>query len=175
MQASSPTGIAFLRHDSPETALSVLVALTFRIASSSDALQTVLCQLYSMESKRNLQAASDLSVSIMSCAGPAYIVIDGLDEIEVSERELLLSHLLLILDRATDIWLFISSRAESDINEKLESKSEILQVDKKNDQGIHAFVQFRTERWFTRQRFYADEQAEIQSRLKNLAPRSAGQ
>lgn len=53
--------------------------------------------------------------------GITYLIIDGLDEIELEERRMVLTVLLSLLSKANNLKIFLSSRLEVDIATELDS------------------------------------------------------
>ncbi|KAI1640418.1 NACHT domain protein [Biscogniauxia mediterranea] len=176
VQSLGRTAFAFLsyKENRNATAISVLHSLIFRVVSGEDDLQTVVCQSCNEESKRSLQGATELLTTVLACAGPVYLIVDGLDEIDEVERRRLLTQLLLILKSSHEVRLFISSRAEADLNSILSSGVTVLRVDQRNSECIQTFVKQWARRWFIEREFLPEEQTEIEAGLTPLAAKSQG-
>ncbi|KAI8630272.1 NACHT domain protein [Xylariaceae sp. FL1651] len=175
-QSLGRTAFAFLSYKQHHytTAMNVIHSLIFRLASGEDDLQTVVCQSFSEESKRSLQGAAELLCTVLACAGPSYMIVDGLDEMEQVERGRLLSQLLVILKSSHETSLFISSRAEADLTSILRKEATVIRVDQKNLECIQTFVKQWLQRWFIEREFWPEEQTEIEASLAPLAARSQG-
>jgi hypothetical protein len=156
------------------TAISVLHSLIFRLVTGNDDLQTIVCQFYNAECKRTVKGATELLVKILSCAGPAYLIIDGLDEVEEIERSRLLIQLLQIVKSSHEARLFISSRAEADLVSILCSDATVLRIEQRNFECIQTFVKQWTQSWFVEREFWPEEQTEIEVGLEPLALKSQG-
>src|SRR5215471_11929028 len=109
--------------------------------------------------------ASDILSDLLKCAGPTYLVVDGLDEIPEQERQMLLSKLLAIADGNDEVKLLISSREEYDISRILKEKAKTIRVDSKNSGSIQTYVSQRTRVWFQNTDFSEMAMYEIQSLL----------
>ena len=155
------------------SALSVLHSLIFQLVSDNDDLQDVLCQSGGEKLKSSVDAAANLLKTLLVCAGPTYIVIDGMDEIDETERYRLLKQLLEMPKTCHEVKIFISSRAEADIADLLTDQISIS-VDRRNAGSIQTFVSRRIGEWFGKCDFLPEAQAEIQSLLAPLASNAKG-
>ena len=137
-------------------------------------LQAVVCQSYSADMNQSLQSATAFLSTVLACAGPTYLVLDGLDEMERTERSLLLDQLILVLESSNETKIFISSRPEADLITKLNGKATTLPIDKRNTPGIQTFVHDTMESWFSKRGFWPEEKAEIEVCLKPLVTKAKG-
>lgn len=133
----------------------------------------MLCQSWGENLKSSAEAAAHLLKTLLVCAGPTYIVIDGIDEIDGLERCRLLKLLLEVSKTCKDVKILLSSRAEADIKDLLKDQVSI-RVDNRNAGSIQTFVKQRTEKWFTECNFLPEAQAEIQGLLAPLASTAKG-
>ena len=147
--------------------------MIFQLVSDNDDLQDVLCQSGGENLKSSVDAAANLLKTLLVCAGPTYIVIDGLDEIDETERCRLLKQLLEMPKTCYEVKIFMSSRAEADIADLLKNQVSIS-VDSRNAGSIQTFVNRRIEDWFGKCNFLPEAQAEIQSLLAPLASNAKG-
>ncbi|KAI1420542.1 NACHT domain protein [Xylaria sp. FL1777] len=175
-QSMKRTAFAFLsyKHQHDSTAISIIHSLIFQLVTGNNDLQTVICQSCREECKTTLEGATDLLVTILACTGPAYLIIDGLDEIGEVERRRLLTQLLRTLKLSLDAKLFISSRAEADLVSILHKDATVLQIEQRNIECIQIFVKQWTQSWFVERQFWPDEQTEIELGLEPLASKSQG-
>ncbi|KAI0442379.1 NACHT domain protein [Xylaria telfairii] len=173
-QLMGHTAFAFISYQRSTTAMSIIHSLIFRLVSGNDDLQAITCQSCNEESKRTLQGAADLLVTILSCTGPAYIIVDGLDEMKETERGRLLTQLMQISKSCNEARLFISSRAEADLVSILGSDATVMQIGQRNLQCIQTFVNRWAQSWVEERGFNPDERAEIELGLEPLAPKSQG-
>ncbi|TGJ79599.1 hypothetical protein E0Z10_g9161 [Xylaria hypoxylon] len=175
-ESIGPTAFAFLSYKQHRdaTAISVIHSLIFRLVSENDDLKTVICQSCSEECKRKLDRATDLLVTILGCTGPAYLIIDGLDEMDEVERGRLLTKLVQTSKSPHEVRLFISSRAEADLVSILRSDATVIQIEQRNLQCIQTFISEWTQSWFLQRKFCPEEQTEIKLGLEPLAPKSRG-
>ena len=123
--------------------------------------------------KSSADAATNLLKTLLVCAGPTYIVIDGMDEIDETERCRLLKRLLDVSKTCQEVKILISSRGEADIADLLKDQVSI-RVDSRNAGSIQTFVNQRTEEWFSKCNFLPEAQAEIQGLLAPLASNAKG-
>jgi hypothetical protein len=136
-------------------------------------LQDVLCQSGGENLKSSVDAAANLLKTLLVCAGPTYIVIDGMDEIDEIERCRLLKQLLDVCKTCQEVKVLITSRAEADIADLLKDQVSI-RVDRRNAGSIQTFVNQRTKEWFSKCNFLPEAQAEIQGKLAPLASNAKG-
>jgi NACHT domain len=155
------------------SALSIFHSMIFHLAEGHDDLQDVLCQSNSESLKSSIEAAASLLKTLLACAGPTYILIDGLDEIGELERYGILKRLLDLSKTCQEAKILISSRAEADITDLLKDQVSI-RVDSQNRGSIQTFVNRRTEEWFRKCSFLPEAQIEIQGLLAPLASNANG-
>ncbi|KAF2191077.1 hypothetical protein K469DRAFT_746515 [Zopfia rhizophila CBS 207.26] len=174
--ASGRTIFAFLSYTSCNTtsALSVLHSFIFQLTSDDDNLQAVLCQSSREKLKSNITVATSLLATLLACAGPAYIAIDGIDEIDEMERGRLLQQLLDLSKDCKGLKILVSSRPEADITTILKDNAVIIRVDNRNAGSIQAFVTRHTQTWFQDRGFLSETRAEIAGLLAPLASNSKG-
>lgn len=167
---------AFLSYtlSSTTSALSVVQSLIFQLASSHENLQAVLSASGRGDLKCNIDSATSLLMKLLACAGPVYVIIDGLDEIEESERHRFMKQLLHVLESCKHTKILVSSRPEADILETFGEKATTIRVDQRNAGSIQAFVTGHIQRWFKEREFLPEAQAEIESLLAPLASTSKG-
>lgn len=70
--------------------------------------------------------------------------------------------------------VFISSRREEDITAILEAKSEMIQIDGRNEESIQAFIDYQLKQVFQSRRFPPQIQDEIKRSLAPLASKAKG-
>lgn len=116
----------------------------------------------------------DFLTTLLCTAGPVFIVIDGLDEIDEIERARLLQRLLELSDSCDEAKILISSRIEDDINFILCDKAVEIRIDDRNAGSIQAFVSRRVEAWFLLQDFLPEARAEIVGLLAPLSSKANG-
>ncbi|KAF7118883.1 hypothetical protein CNMCM5793_008519 [Aspergillus hiratsukae] len=170
------TAFAFLSHafSSSTSALSVLHSLLFQLAAQHEDLQDVLCHSTKEQIKSNVTVAVDTLKAVLDCAGHVFLIIDGLDEIDVIERRVLLEKLLHLSHECHEIRILISSRREEDITEILKGSAEMVRVDGRNDESIHSFVDDQLKQIFHSRRFPPQIQDEIKRSLAPLASKAKG-
>jgi hypothetical protein len=112
---------AFLsyKHGQSATKLDILQSLVFQLLQDHQHLRPVLIDAYKSHC-RQLQCSTKfvgdlLQKIISSIAGITFFVVDGLDEINKTERQDLLKALLELSNSCSNMRLLISSRTETDI------------------------------------------------------------
>jgi hypothetical protein len=167
---------AFLSHvfRSSTSALSILHSLIFQLASDDDDLQAALSQSSRENLKNSITVAFSLLSTLLNCAGPVYVIIDGVDEIDEIERGRLLRQLLDLSKNCEETKILISCRPEADITTILEPASTSIRVDNRNAGSIQAFVTRQSHRWFQTRNFLPDERAEIEGLLAPVAANAKG-
>ncbi|KAM3072164.1 hypothetical protein ACMFMG_008621 [Clarireedia jacksonii] len=173
----SRTFFAFLSHNfsSSTSALSVLHSLIFQLTTNDDELQTILCRTSRENFKSNIGVALEIFSSLLICSGPVFIIIDGLDEIEKTERSRLVIHLMEIQAKCEQVRICFSSRSEDDLKTLLEKEAALLRVDNHNVDSIYEFVKQWSDKWFLERRIHPKEQSEMRKWLAPLPSRSHGQ
>ncbi|GAB1319448.1 hypothetical protein MFIFM68171_09658 [Madurella fahalii] len=158
------------------TALSVLHSLIFQLASQDEMLQSVVCGSSRETLKNSLDAAQKLLCDLLlTCAGPVYIMVDGLDEIGELERCLLVKRLKILLEASEELRVCFSSRPEADLKMCLaEQPKSTLRVDAENAGSIQVFVSRWTEDWVRECHASEEFAAEIRRLLASLAWKSKG-
>lgn len=166
---------AFLSHIYGSTsALSVLHSLTFQLAGESSDLQASLIESSRENLRNDITVAARLLKMLLNCAGPVYIVIDGVDEIEQDERSILIRQLLDLLCDCPDARILISCRADGDIARILTPSSDIIRVDEHNAGSIQAFITKQSRRWLEMRNFHPAERVEIEGLLAPIAANAEG-
>ncbi|RHZ68337.1 hypothetical protein CDV55_105500 [Aspergillus turcosus] len=170
------TAFAFLSHafSSSTSALSVLLSLLFQLASQHEDLQDVLCHSINDRIKSNVTVAVDALKAVLDCAGHVFLIVDGLDEIDVIERGVLLEKLLHLSHECRETRILISSRREDDIRDILKGSSEMIRVNGRNEESIQAFVDYQLKQIFQSRRFPPQIQDEIKRSLAPLASKAKG-
>jgi len=156
------------------SALSIIHSLIFQLASSDDNLQTIVCHSSRETLKSSIEAAKGILSTLLRSAGPVYIIIDGLDEIDRLERGRLLKQILELSKDCDETKVLISSRPEADITEVLSQETTVIRVDTRNAGSIQTFVTQKTQKWFQERRFSSEAQAEIEGFLAPLSSNSKG-
>jgi hypothetical protein len=150
--------------------------LIFQLGSDDEDLQATLCQSNRENLKSSITVAVSLLKTLLNCAGPVYIIIDGVDEIDKTERGRLLCQLLDLSKDCTETKILISCRPEADIKKifDLASASASVRVDDRNAGSIQAFVNSQSHTWFLTRNFLPRERAEIERLLAPVAANAKG-
>ncbi|UPL01667.1 hypothetical protein LCI18_012601 [Fusarium solani-melongenae] len=169
------TLFAFLTYKhSNTTALSILHSLVFQLASDSLAIQTELRQHSHKNLRNSLEEAADLLRSLLECAGEVYVVIDGIDEIDLVERSRLLKQLLKLGEACQKCRILLSSRLEDDISTALRGKVAEIKVHQRNGGSIQAFVNHSMMDWFDQRGLIPEARHEIERWAAPLASKAKG-
>ncbi|PYI36155.1 NACHT domain protein [Aspergillus indologenus CBS 114.80] len=170
------TAFAFLSHtySSSTSALSVLHSLIFQLGGRNEDMQDVLCHSTHDRIRSDVTVAVELLRDLLNCAGSAFLVVDGVDEIEELERGILLKQLLLLSEKCPETRVFISSRRESDIAAILEKIAESIRIDKRNEEGIQAFISQQLRQMFDSRDFPPEVQTQIRQSMAPLASKANG-
>jgi len=170
------TLFAFLSYNNSfeTSALSIIHSLIFQLASNDEALQAILCQSDCEKLSSSIDHAIKTLKQGLQCAGPVYVIVDGLDEIHEFERYRLIENLLNVSATCEEIRILFSSRAEADITTLLKNKCMSIRVDTHNAESIQAFVEQQTRKWFKERDFAPDAQTDIESLLVPLSSKAKG-
>jgi hypothetical protein len=167
------------KHKESLSAIALLHSLIVQLVLDDRDLQMILCKSF-QSNKANLKGSPKYSREILSkllrCAGFTFIIIDGLDETEESERRVILSELLEVLKDCSEVKLCFSSRAEHDISKTLKAAAEVIRVDSNNAGCIQAYVTNRIQNWFSEQAdLDPNARLEIESLLAPLSAKANGE
>ncbi|KAF5721586.1 NACHT domain-containing protein [Fusarium mundagurra] len=138
---------------SSQSALSILHSLVFQAAEDDESFQTHLLDSKERELQGNTSYVLELLKTFLTTAGRTYIIIDGLDEMDEYERQILLKRFDELSKNCSDVRLFISSRAEDDIATALQDKATAIRVDHRNSRSIQTYIDRRLEQWLANQGF----------------------
>lgn len=169
------TVFAFLTYiDSRISALSIVHSLIFQLASTSLSLKTILCQSNLQHLGSDIKIAKTLFQTLIQSAGVVRVIIDGLDEIEPTQRSTLIKELARVSGECQECHILLTSRAESDISRDLDGKSTNLQVDKNNAGSIQVFINRTMGEWFKERDFVPEVQDKLQGWAAPLAFHAKG-
>ncbi|KLO93164.1 uncharacterized protein LW93_6158 [Fusarium fujikuroi] len=156
-------------------------SLIFQLASRDRDLRTVLCSTImntTKDLKRDLKGDSKFALNtfskLLQAAGPTYIAIDGLDEIDEFTQQAFLHLLLDELKTLPHVKLLVSSRRVERIERILKPVAAILPIDQKNSGCIKAYVSRRGGEWLDNSYFESDASSEIRQLLNPLASKAGG-
>ncbi|SCN87403.1 uncharacterized protein FFNC_01767 [Fusarium fujikuroi] len=118
--------------------------------------------------------ASSVIKHTQSLDGVVRVIIDGLDEIEPTQRSTLIKELVRVSGECQECHILLTSRAESDISRDLDGKSTNLQVDKNNAGSIQVFINQTMGEWFKERDFVSEVQDQLQGWAAPLAFHAKG-
>ncbi|KAF4452091.1 NACHT domain protein [Fusarium austroafricanum] len=149
------TLFAFISHGmkSSQSALSILHSLVFQAAEDDQSFQTHLLDSKERELQGNTSYVLGLLKTFLTTTGRTYIIIDGLDEMNEYERQILLKRFEDLSKDCSDLRLLISSRAEDDIASTVQDKATTIRVDHRNSGSIQTYIDRRLEQWLANQNF----------------------
>ncbi|KAF5659325.1 NACHT domain-containing protein [Fusarium denticulatum] len=163
------TLFAFISHGmkSSQSALSILHSLVFQAAEDDQSFQAHLLDSKERELQGNTSFVLELLKTFLTTAGRTHIIIDGLDEMDEYERQILLKRFDELSKDCSDLRLMISSRAEDDIATTLKDKATAIRVDHRNSGSIQTYIDQRWERWLANQGFATAVRREL---FQSVAP-----
>jgi hypothetical protein len=156
------------------SALSILHSLIFQVSSDDDTLKSILCQSSREHLKSSIEETALLLRTLLNGAGPVYIIIDGVDEINEIDRGNLLKQLTEISKNCEETKILVSSRIEADISKILSDNAAIIRVDQCNAGSIQTYVNQKTQEWFIERNFIPEAREQIQGLLSPLAANAKG-
>lgn len=158
------------------TAISIIHTLLFQLASVDVDLQSILTESNKRDLKSSLATAQELLTTALKSTSRVFMVIDGLDEVELVERRLFLTTLMKVLHDCSDlaVKVCISSRAEDDISKILDTKATALRVDRRNTLAIQTYVRNRFDEWMASADFLSDGRDEIEALLSPVSTKARG-
>ncbi|KAM0551841.1 hypothetical protein ACHAPJ_008177 [Fusarium lateritium] len=174
-RAYGATIFAFASYEQHDTsALSVMHSLIFQIARKDPMLQDMVRQADRDSLEIDMSATVNLFINLVNGTGPVRIIIDGLDEVDETERIILLRQMLKISRECDQARILIASRPEGDIKTILEKTSKSIRVDTQNTSGIHAFVMSRYKEWLQTRSFNQGDSNEIERLIAAVADQAKG-
>ncbi len=180
------TGLAVLsafltyRDKDKSKPLKVFQSLIFQLLEEQKTLRPLLHDVYLSNYRRLVSDRDflrDLLGNLLQNSGATAIVIDGLDEIEESERSYLIRGLLRLTRSGGNVKLFISSRPEPNIAKELLRASTELRLQDHNGGDIAELVgQERGELLSRFREWGADDDAcvEISGAFETIKKKSQG-
>ncbi len=157
------------------TALSVIQTFIFQAAEADREFQSLLVESKERELKGNTGHAAGMLKSYVKMAdGPTYIVMDGLDEMDEDERQILLWQLGDLARHCENLRLLISSRAEDDISRALRDTATSVQVNEQNGVGLQNYINHRIDDWIARHSVDEDTKREIYDLVSPLSEKADG-
>ena len=145
---------AFLtyRHRHDISALKILHSFMYQLVLDNKSLRPVLTSAYG-EHYRQLTSsvpfAKDVFCTLIRNQPVTYIVVDGLDEIAVFERALLVKTLLQMQTEAANLKVLFSSRAEDDLTRLLNAKANSVRVHDHNSPDLTNYVRQKADEFVT--------------------------
>src|SRR5271168_591788 len=177
--AVSNTLFAFLSYRDPHiTTAKIIQSFIFQLLLENPDLQPILSHEFQSNFRKlssDTTYVQGLLTKLLQIAGFTYVIVDGLDEIEETERQFLLRALLEVHRDCEDMKLLISSRAEDDITRLLQNEIEPVRVDKKNVEDIRTYVQHRTDEWLASSGFDVETSTEARRLLVPLVSKANGE
>ncbi|KAI1122503.1 hypothetical protein F5Y10DRAFT_72272 [Nemania abortiva] len=176
MRKSHRTLFALVNHINKMslTALSVIQSLLFQAAEDDKELRPILVETKERELHGNTEHAAGLLGTLLATAGETYIIIDGLDELEETERKILLNHLAEISESSEALRILICSRVEHDISDMLNTKAMSIRVNDRNHGSIQVYVDHRTRSLTASREFDSDTELELFSLISPLSAKANG-
>jgi hypothetical protein len=131
------------RDEEQSSTTKLLQSLIFQLLIENKTLQPILHEAYLSHYR---QLVSDekfltrLLLNLLEDSGVTFIVIDGLDEVDEDERDIMMKELLDILSSCENVKMLISSRSEHTISKGIGRSAALLRIDKYNAGDIAAYV-----------------------------------
>ena len=174
-----PVAFAFLSHQSyhENVTLTTLHSFLFQLVIDDKTLRPVLFHKYENEYRKltsSPEFVRDILKDILIMLPTTYIVVDGLDEVAETERQMLLACLVYLQKQVPALKLLISSRAEYDIRLHLTLQCETFHVHESNMQDIADYVKTRIDIWLSGLDLDPGSVFEIQRLTKDIASKSKG-
>ncbi len=162
-------------HEASTTTRSILQSLLFQLAFDVKDAQSVLVESNERELLGSTRYVLELLKTLLMSptVGPTYIVLDGLDEMEVVERGILLQQLA-DLESCPEVKILISSRPEDDIASILAARASEIRVDKKNSDSIQSYVNQRTRDWIQTANLDQEMRKQVEHLLAPVAQTANG-
>ncbi|RAH64741.1 NACHT domain protein [Aspergillus aculeatinus CBS 121060] len=157
------------------TALKVLQSMLFQAADEEPDLQAVLLEAKERELRGSTLQVTELLNAFLRTADQTRIIIDGLDEIEEYERQVLLERLEDLVKGCPGVRILIGSRPEGDIFRRLDGKAITINVHDRNAGSIQHYINHRARSWINGLECLPTMETEIGVLLSPLAAKAKGQ
>ncbi|KAF8244056.1 hypothetical protein K440DRAFT_605468 [Wilcoxina mikolae CBS 423.85] len=135
---------AFPTYDnaSGSTQAAITGSLVYQFCQANPPLIPAANKEYDTLSRRSilLNPWGKLLETFICGSEPVYIILDGLDECDQSQRKQLLETVLNLCSSCPNLHILVASRKEFDIRRELEKNCEIVIVEEKNRADIKRFV-----------------------------------
>ncbi|KAL4986848.1 hypothetical protein BDW68DRAFT_121160 [Aspergillus falconensis] len=95
-----------------------------------------------------------------------------MDEMDRSERQILLQRLDELTKVCNDLRLLICSRSEADISRALDQKAAGIQVNKRDSGSIQNYINTRSNGWISNRRFDTQTRLELHELLSPLSAKA---
>ena len=167
---------AFVSHANKTSlkALSVIQSFIFQVAEDDEDFRCLLIESKERELCGNTGYVVELLKGFLKTAEPTYIIVDGLDEMEECERQILLQRLDELSTGCSNLRPLICSRAEADISKVLEDKAKYIRVHDMNSGSIQKYVDCKSKAWMASCHFGSKIESELLGLLSPLAANAKG-
>ena len=127
---------------SGNTKAAIIRSLLYQLCRANPSLISAVNKEHDARYSRSLlsNTCDNLLEKLLCSSQPVYIIVDGLDECDMIEREQLLKAILHLLKTCSNLHVLVASRKEVDIGQALKTKCETLLVEEKNRADIKRFV-----------------------------------
>ena len=122
--------------------LAIIRTLLYQLCQANKSLIPAVNKEYDSRHSRSLPLNTwgKLLETFICGSEPVYIILDGLDECDESERKQLLRKMLGLWQDCSNLHILVASRKEVDIRRALETKCATLNIEEKNRIDIKRFV-----------------------------------
>jgi hypothetical protein len=173
------TLFAFLSYRDPHiTTVKIFQSFVFQLLLENPDLQPILSDDFQSNFRKlssDTTYIRSLLTKLLKFGVITHVIVDGLDEIEDTERQFLLRALLEMNRDCEDMKLLISSRDEDDISRLLQNGVKPVRVDDKNVEDVTAYLQQRTDVWLASSGFDVETSAETRRLLVPPASKANGE
>ena len=124
------------------TKAAIIRSLLYQLCRANPSLIPAVNKEHDASYSRSLlsNVCDNLLEKFICSSEPVYIIVDGLDECEMIEREQLLRTILHLSKTCSNLHVLVASRKEVDIRQALKTNCETLLVEEKNRADIKRFV-----------------------------------
>ena len=127
---------------SGNTKAAIIRSLLYQLCRANPSLIPMVNKEHDSRYNRSLLSniCDNLLEKLIYSSETVYIIVDGLDECEMIDREQLLRTILHLLKTCSNLHVLVASRKEVDIGQALKTNGETLLVEEKNRADIKRFV-----------------------------------
>lgn len=159
------------------TSIAIFESFVYQICQSNPLLTPVVTLDY-QKSRGHFRPPArflaELLEKLICGTEPTYMIVDGLDECEESQRKEILETIICLSQKCSNLRVLFSSRREVDIDRVLQGICQIVPVDQHNRGDIQSYVTVQLQEICQKARTSGDLVANIKSLVRPIVTQANG-